>query len=70
LHEPIQFYKRHFEASPNTIKQDPGASAADSEARHWGLFARLFIVFFLAIKQLLFCKFRFLFWGCGVSTPS
>jgi small-conductance mechanosensitive channel len=23
-----------------------------------------------AIKQLLFCKFRFLFWGCGVSTPS
>jgi hypothetical protein len=22
------------------------------------------------IKQLLFCKFRFLFWGCGVSTPS
>jgi MFS family permease len=28
--------------------QDPGASAADSEARHWGLFARLFAVFFLA----------------------
>ena len=28
--------------------QDPGASAADSEARHWGLFARLFTVFFLA----------------------
>jgi OFA family oxalate/formate antiporter-like MFS transporter len=28
--------------------QDPGASAADSEARHWGLFAHLFIVFFLA----------------------
>lgn len=23
----------------------------------------------LAIKQLLFCKFRFLFWGCGVLTP-
>jgi hypothetical protein len=22
------------------------------------------------IKQPLFCKFRFLFWGCGVSTPS
>jgi MFS family permease len=28
--------------------QDPGASAADSQARHWGLFARLFTVFFLA----------------------
>jgi len=28
--------------------QDPGASTADSEARHWGLFARLFTVFFLA----------------------
>lgn len=28
--------------------QDPGASTVDSEARHWGLFARLFTVFFLA----------------------
>jgi OFA family oxalate/formate antiporter-like MFS transporter len=28
--------------------QDPGASRADTEARHWGLFARLFTVFFLA----------------------
>lgn len=28
--------------------QDPEASPADAEARHWGLFARLFAVFFLA----------------------
>lgn len=27
--------------------QDPGASAADSKAHHWSLFARLFAVFFL-----------------------
>jgi OFA family oxalate/formate antiporter-like MFS transporter len=28
--------------------QDPDAAPADAEARHWGLFARLFAVFFLA----------------------
>ena len=28
--------------------QDPSASQTETEARHWGLFARLFTVFFLA----------------------
>ena len=32
----------------NIGMQDAAAAQADSEARHWGVFARLFVVFFLA----------------------